>query len=326
MIRDNDRLRDFLGVTRWHKAGYTGRGVRVASAEDWRLTTHGYQTRAMLKEIAPDCLDSFLPMQVCGEADRFLTDTIPEMQGCPGFDIYFASISSDRDGSQYDEALEPVDTFIIMANGNFSNNPKGGYNQMLNAKKIYGCAAVRLDADGTVSTEPYSLPSIFSDFSGLAGFYVPRREGYAPESFGGTSCATPCVAGMAALVNEMALNRIGRMLIGTEMYNFLKDHCTDIGAGGFNFKTGWGLPILPDPKDVDIWNYIEKERNSMKFVDDVVIAPWAKPYVDEAKQLGIIQGDENGNFRPKDYVTREEMATMLMRSHRILSGGGGNGN
>lgn len=44
MVKDNDRLRNFLGITAWHAAGYTGRGVTAASGERMSTDTseHGW--------------------------------------------------------------------------------------------------------------------------------------------------------------------------------------------------------------------------------------------------------------------------------------------
>ena len=45
---------------------------------------------------------------------------------------------------------------------------------------------------------------------------------------------------------------------------------------------------------------------------DVDIVPWAKEAVSELSARGIISGDENGNFNPEKFVTREEFAKMLV--------------
>lgn len=45
------------------------------------------------------------------------------------------------------------------------------------------------------------------------------------------------------------------------------------------------------------------------------------PYINEAKTLkalGIIKGDGYGNFRPKEYITREEATLMVYRMLQIL--------
>ncbi len=45
---------------------------------------------------------------------------------------------------------------------------------------------------------------------------------------------------------------------------------------------------------------------------DVWETHWAKLYINKAKKMGIINGDENGNFNPENNVTNEEVAKMLV--------------
>lgn len=47
------------------------------------------------------------------------------------------------------------------------------------------------------------------------------------------------------------------------------------------------------------------------FKDEDKISPWAKDAVYQAKENGYMVGDADGNFRPKDPLTREEMAVIL---------------
>ena len=58
-------------------------------------------------------------------------------------------------------------------------------------------------------------------------------------------------------------------------------------------------------------------QNLTKFKD---VAPdsWYAPYVAAAAELGIVTGDENGNFNPETQISREDMATIL---HRTVQGG-----
>lgn len=53
--------------------------------------------------------------------------------------------------------------------------------------------------------------------------------------------------------------------------------------------------------------------NDMKFKDDAKISKWAKDAVDAVSDAGIMVGDANGNFRPKDTLTREEAAVIVAK-------------
>ena len=51
----NDYIRDFLGVTEWHKAGYTGSRGLTASGEDFiNGSSHAKKTLEVFHEFAPD--------------------------------------------------------------------------------------------------------------------------------------------------------------------------------------------------------------------------------------------------------------------------------
>jgi len=49
------------------------------------------------------------------------------------------------------------------------------------------------------------------------------------------------------------------------------------------------------------------------FVDGMQISDWARREVYAAHSLGLIQGDENGNFRPRELVTKAEAAAFINR-------------
>ena len=54
-----------------------------------------------------------------------------------------------------------------------------------------------------------------------------------------------------------------------------------------------------------------------QFADDSSISEWAKGYIHSAKKLGIIKGDDKNLFSPKQEITREEAAVILIRTLKI---------
>ncbi|MBQ7090041.1 MAG: peptidoglycan DD-metalloendopeptidase family protein [Clostridia bacterium] len=60
-------------------------------------------------------------------------------------------------------------------------------------------------------------------------------------------------------------------------------------------------------------NYQIKEAEAMIFKDQKKIPQWAKEAVEEVSEKGLMIGDDNGNFRPDDPITRAEMAVILSR-------------
>jgi hypothetical protein len=52
---------------------------------------------------------------------------------------------------------------------------------------------------------------------------------------------------------------------------------------------------------------------SLNFSDVDKIPVWARPYIAEAEQAGLIKGYEDGSFRPNQWISRSEMAVLIMR-------------
>lgn len=47
------------------------------------------------------------------------------------------------------------------------------------------------------------------------------------------------------------------------------------------------------------------------FTDQSLIGPWAINYIAQAQKAGIIQGYDDGSFRPNNYISRTEMSVMI---------------
>lgn len=58
------------------------------------------------------------------------------------------------------------------------------------------------------------------------------------------------------------------------------------------------------------------EKNTDKF-DDVTDADWFNSYVNTAFSYGIINGVSENRFNPNEKITREELATMLLRAAKL---------
>ncbi|GIM45636.1 hypothetical protein DNHGIG_11850 [Collibacillus ludicampi] len=56
----------------------------------------------------------------------------------------------------------------------------------------------------------------------------------------------------------------------------------------------------------------DKPASSSSFTDIDTASPWARDLIAEVKKLGLMSGDMKGTFRPKDTVTRQEVAAILV--------------
>lgn len=60
-------------------------------------------------------------------------------------------------------------------------------------------------------------------------------------------------------------------------------------------------------------SYNSKEFNAMAYNDQHKISDWAKKSVARVTELGLMVGDENGNFNPEKNITRQEVAAVISR-------------
>lgn len=69
---------------------------------------------------------------------------------------------------------------------------------------------------------------------------------------------------------------------------------------------------LSDKYDITVGNGVD-------FNDAFKISEDALPYIDLMVRLGIISGDTNNNFNPKDAITRAEMAVIMNKTYDLLT-------
>lgn len=272
MLPENKRFRDFLGVTAWHKAGYTGKRVLVASGENFERypSTHAGETYRVFREFCPDAEAIYLPVAqgTFGATiqSKFVDYSIPEIIK-RGVHVVWASLSPSVDGKFLDEPMKQIPYCTVLMSA--GNDMGDAYNKFLTCEAIYGVGAYLLMADSS-SPVPAHYTSItdYVDFAGPAGVEIPSANGNFSYPFSGTSCAAPVLAAMCALINDFFLDKTDRPLSSQMMYQFLQDYSKDIGVKGKDNKTGWGAPILPPPESIDIGRYAG-EMLSSRNIDDL---------------------------------------------------------
>ena len=93
------------------------------------------------------------------------------------------------------------------------------------------------------------------------------------------------------------------------------------GIGNNTF--GVGLNISRQDAALQIARILENKgilsaaSEAEHFADDWEIADYAKESVYALRELGILNGDDNGNFRPGDDITRAEMAKLLVMALHV---------
>ncbi len=66
--------------------------------------------------------------------------------------------------------------------------------------------------------------------------------------------------------------------------------------------------------------FVDKGEIEVSYSDADKISGWAEMYVAHASSTGLFKGDENGNFNPKNSLTRAESATVISRLLALMGG------
>lgn len=323
MNSKNDWIRDYLGVTAWHKAGYTGSRGWTLTAEEIEGAgeeSHAAKTLAVLHEIAPN------RKVVYGGLTSGDVDSLVNLIEYTGADSMYASVSWYGGNGAWRREIDsklPAYCSLFVSAGNHSTDRD---NPMMSAERVYGVGAVRLiasesrggvpvpDAEITPVEAGYTAASDHVDFAGVTDLYIGDND----RIFNGTSCACPVICGMAALVNDLAIARTGRPLDHDMLYRLLRDCARPINEPGVKgARMGWGLPILPPPEEIDIERYVRME--TYKYKDDSSINPAHKADVYRARELGLMSGHDD-LFGPTAPLTRQQAASIMVRLYDGLKG------
>ena len=90
------------------------------------------------------------------------------------------------------------------------------------------------------------------------------------------------------------------------------------GGGGSSSKyKNTNISVAPEPeKKPEVIPEGEKTEESKTFAD-MKDAMWANDAVEALVQRGVISGDQNGNFRPNDVITRQEFVKMVVTAFGV---------
>lgn len=247
---------DFTGVTAWHNAGFTGRGVRVWNAENTteRQEAHGDGTTNRIYDAAPDAevTPSFHYINTQGEhiTEEYVMDngkrlSADQFVNYHGFHIVSCSQggqkrSTDERRQLYGDLRRKYNLTLFNSAGNTgSDGVKGG--KIPESEAIYtgACIAFKKDYNDLRMANYSSIGDEEDevDFSTFTG------------GLNGTSFSCPYLAGTTALL----MSRYGADMTSAEVYQFYKMCSRPIDTGhpvkdGYDLWSGYGVPILPDPK------------------------------------------------------------------------------
>lgn len=261
-----EEILDFLGITEWHKAGYTGKGIKVLSIEpvssqkefpdviavngyntgNLRERSHGDNVMRQMQQIAPDA--TFITCSKEGNTadwkplylDYILNNKVHLFTSSHLSEMYKTSSTTEK---YMQECIDNGTTFFIGAGNRSAYGAKDIYEEA-KSDKYLTIGACEYD-EGRAGKAFYSCEGEELDYMAISGW----------NGESGTSYATNRFCAMCALVQQFFLEKAGRTLYRHELVNFINDNVMDLRTEGFDIYTGHGLLILPDPETIKISDY-----------------------------------------------------------------------
>lgn len=327
MLAENKAAFDKLGISKWHDAGYLGeRGLSITHERPTVTPNMNGQVEVLWSELSPPSDSShaywstMIHLQVAPKRKiasvlfsyehrtpitGILVDkVIPWMLEAKP-DVGFASIDYVDKG--LDEIYGPITKFCTLCNS-AGNNGEIDYSDLIEDSAWLGIGATAY-TNGQFIPEGYSSESIFVDFCGISPSYGPTLSGL-PIMFNGTSCAAPFFAGMCALVNDFFIDKIDRPLSMPEMYDFMKAHCVDIYDPGKDIKTGWGIPILPDPATINPYEWVKEMKIKLTLGSNTMYVDGRPIHIDQAPYVDTSSG--------KNITVMPLRAPMEALGHKVI--------
>ena len=328
---------EYTGFNKWLRKGYKGDKVTIAVIDrlfnvetdtvkelygdriispnrDTRrndTTSHGSKTCGVIREL-PECKIILLSsgMRTFNNLENIVKE----------YDVDIVTMSISYPSSSNIETIErTVDRLKIKYNVTFVNSA-GNSGDISKNSITYPSTSRRWMSIGAAYLSPandefqrarYSSIGTHSDaywqtveLMGITNLSVRDADGRT-SNYGGTSCAAPSAAIHIGVIYDYFKKNYNRKPTIKEIRNFLHKNATElINQDGHSYEKGYGLVDLPEqmPKPEDL---LDTSRFS-DLKDD-------QTYYLKQLPEGIIQGYEDGTFRPQNPVTRAEMVVMIGR-------------
>ena len=330
----NDERRKITGVDKFHRAGYYGARTFAATGETWNIadynpdglvcspmiddtysSDHAIKTAATFFQVAPLAHLAMLSlngehhMPDKGYESPFMDeawDIIREL----GITSMFVSKTGSNKGKGYKEdwsaEMQALPDFCCTFSA--GNDGEGSRGTMLTVPEIYGAGGFIIQ-NGEVQIAGFSGSSSTKydvDFCGPASVYYSLKETEYPALVSGTSYSAPWIAGMICLVNDFFIDKTGKPLTREKMTQFLRDCCVDIEDEGLDKRSGYGIPCLPEPSEIDIAKYAdmpaaggdedEKEENTVTVYQKLSDVPeWYRDTILKLMESGALKGTDEGS-------------------------------
>ena len=266
----NKEIFDFLGITEWTEAGYTGKNITIASKEEViagvfddvitirdaqkdKWTIHGTSVMDIIRQVLPDAKKIAVKTsgtvnkrtgKVKSEGLDYLFENVPDILTTSFFK------NTDDDFPMFDKykELKEKGCFLVCAAGN-----KQKELEELTKDDVWKAIGACVLDDGKIKLEKCYATGDEMDFVSFHELFSLWDN----DIKEGTSYSSPLFASMCGLVQDFFVENTGKKLSHEKLEMFLIDNCIDLDKKGKDVKTGYGLFILPEPTEINIYKYSE---------------------------------------------------------------------
>lgn len=320
----NTKPLELSNVTKWHSAGYTGKGVTIViidSAgkprdymrdyyvdifEDQTESGHGANVGYVAHLYAPDARIIFLDKRYRDRNYDWLADNKDKVDLINFSQAGVGGISTP----EYDK-YKTLNIPMICGAGNDYFENKISAPARYDWTIAIGAYHWRQEGAFRNQVPAYSNKGAELDAVAFAEYYM--YDNGRSWLVDGTSYAAPTASGLLACYIQYAKER--DLSVDTEsLRKFIHENCIDIYEKGFDTISGHGLFVLPEsiPK-------IEKPKkeenkpvsNPIEFKD--TRGHWAESAIKHVAERGLMVGRTKDTFAPNEPITRAEMAVILYR-------------
>lgn len=279
---NKEEMFEFLGISKFHRSGYTGSRVKIMSDEKILREYLNVDKERWEKIIVPKGYQKENGSWHGSAVMKILLDVCPDAQ------FISFPFNGSFNGNIY--KCECAEYIIDNKVNLFSSSQLGGTCNKAREKALQGCidagctffaAAGNKGKNGMLGeakSEKYlAIGFVGEDLKYIGTSSIGKELDYVtiPGCYGDwTSYASPLFCGMCGLVQDFFIDKTGRALVRSELINFINDHLIDVEDEGFDVKTGNGLFILPNPAEIDISKYVpeykagEDKLLKQKFIDE----------------------------------------------------------
>lgn len=235
----------YIGIDKWHRIGITGKGVVVWNMENGK-TNHGNMTTQRILHSAPDAtvINGSLSATADNKGIKAVNVTTDDgtryevEEFIQKFSVKLITRSQSGAGSKaelWSKFWQPLkEKYNLIFFNSAGNEGDKGIDIALPADIAILVGACHLKDGKPTRDWWYSSVGDEVDFIDFRG------------EWNGTSFAAPYLCGKAALL----VQKYGQQITQNEVYEYFKSHAEDLEEEGVDNKTGWGLPIMGDPKTV----------------------------------------------------------------------------